>query len=364
MKAIIAAGGHGTLLRPITWTLNKHLIPMRNEPMIWNAIKKISEIGITQIAINVNPGETELQQVCGDGERWGVELTYIEQSGGAVGIGQIVYNAREFIDDDDVLYYLGDNIILGSLQRFVDRFVNDSLDCCLAFARVREPERFGVAMFDKRGKLSGFIEKPEIPPSDLAVTGIYLYKMKPHLEAFRHISPKDSARNEYEITHIHDWLLKNGYPVGYEEITGWWKDTGKAEDLLEGNQLLLNEMTIEEALIDETAQVHETAQLQGRVKVGAHTVIGPCTLIRGPVVIGDGVKISDSFIGPHTSIGNAVTIEGAEIMHSIVMEEAVIKTQKRILDSIIGRGAVLNGEMMGVSGANSMVIGENSTLTL
>lgn len=364
MKAIITAGGHGTRLRPITWTLNKHLIPMRNEPMIWNAIKKISEVGITQIAINVNPGETELQKVCGDGDRWGVELTYIEQTGGAVGIGQIVYNAREFVGEEDVLFYLGDNIILGSLQRFVDRFLNDHLDCCLAFSRVKEPQRFGVAMFNKRGELSGVIEKPEIPPSDLAVTGIYLYKMPAHLKAFEHISQADSHRNEYEISHIHDWLLKNGYKVGYEEITGWWKDTGKAEDLLEGNQLLLNEMTIEEATVDASAEVHESARLQGRVSIGAGTVIGQGTLIRGPVVIGERTHITGAFIGPHTSIGNDVTIEGGEVMHSIIMDEAVIKTRKRIMDSIIGRAAILNGEPVAIQGVHSMVIGQNSTLAL
>ncbi|MEK7529723.1 MAG: sugar phosphate nucleotidyltransferase, partial [Patescibacteria group bacterium] len=257
-----------------------------------------------------------------------------------------------------------DNIILGSLQRFVDRFCADRLDCCLAFARVKEPERFGVAVFNKRGELSGVIEKPAIPPSDLAVTGIYLYNMQAHLKAFEHISQADSHRNEYEISHIHDWLLKNGYKVGYEEITGWWKDTGKAEDLLEGNQLLLNEMTIEEATIDATAEVDKDARLQGRVKIGKGAVIGQGTLIRGPVVIGDRTHITGAFIGPHTSIGNDVIIEGAEIMHSIVMDEAVIKTRKRIMDSIIGKAAILNGEPVAVQGVHSMVIGQNSTLAL
>ena len=134
MKAIIAAGGRGTRLRPITWTMNKHLIPIANEPLIVNAIKKVAAVGITEVAININPGDTEMEAALGDGSTWGVKLTYLEQQGGATGIGVIPYNAREFVGDDDVLFYLGDNIILGSLQRFVDRFKRDDLDCCLAFS--------------------------------------------------------------------------------------------------------------------------------------------------------------------------------------------------------------------------------------
>ncbi|MBI2476843.1 glucose-1-phosphate thymidylyltransferase [Candidatus Uhrbacteria bacterium] len=364
MKAVIAAGGHGTRLRPITWTINKHLIPMRNEPMIFNAIKKIVAAGIQDIAINVNPGDQEIREACGDGSRFGARFVYIEQLGGAIGIGHIVHNAREFIGDDDVLFYLGDNIVLGSLDRFVARFQNDKLDCCLAFSRVADPKRFGVAAFDKKGNLTGFVEKPEIPPSQLAVTGIYLYKMGAHLEAFQHIKREDSNRNEFEITHINDWLLKNGYRVGYEEITGWWKDTGRPEDLLEGNQLLLNEMSIEEAVIDHTVTIDATSRVQGRVRIGAGSVVGPNVLVRGPVIIGENTHVAKAFIGPHTSIGSHVTINGAEIEHSIVMDDARIETRKRIMDSIIGRAASLVSDGLPVANAHSMVIGQNSQLVL
>ena len=358
MKALIAAGGHGTRLRPVTWTVNKHLIPLANEPLLFNAIGKIVGAGITDIAINVNPGETEIQKVIGDGSRWDAKITYIEQQGGPCGIGQIVYNARDFIDGDDILFYLGDNIILGSLKGFVDKFKNEDLDCCLAFADVKDPTRFGVAEYDENGKIAGFIEKPAVPPSSHAVTGIYIYKMAPHLQAFANIEP--SARGEYEITHINDWLLKNGYKVGYEVITGWWKDTGGPHDLLEGNQLLLNEMEVEDGSVDESSSISKEARVQGRVKIGSRCKIGEGVLIRGPVVIGDEVELSKCYIGPHTAIGNKVKVENAEIEHSIVMDDSTVTTSGRIVDSIIGRNVNVVDEKETRPSGKRMVVGENS----
>lgn len=364
MKAIIAAGGHGSRLRPITWTMNKHLIPIANEPLLLNAIKKIAAVGVTEIAINVNPGEEELQKVFGDGSKWGVSLTYIEQSGGACGIGMIPYNAREFLGDGEVLYYLGDNIILGELQRFVDKFRNDDLDCCLAFSKVKDASIFGTPEFDDSGKLVGIVEKPEEPQTDFAVTGIYLYKMEAYLKAFANIKREDSTRNEYEISHIHDWFLKNNYKLGYEEITGWWKDTGMPEDMVEGNQLLLNEMTQADATIDESVTMLEGARIQGRVKIGKNTAIGPNTLIRGPVVIGEDVTIENSFIGPHTSIGSGSRIADSEIEHSIIMNNATVRTHKRIVDSIVGHNAKLVAQDDTYPRGHRMVVGENSYLEL
>ena len=362
MKAVITAGGRGTRLRPITWTLNKHLIPLANEPMLFNAIKKVAAIGVTEIAININPGDTEIAAACGDGSRWGVNLKYIEQAGGAVGVGQIIWNAREFIGEDDVLLYFGDNIVLGTLDRFVNKFRNEQLDCCLAFSRVPDPQRFGVPRFDTSGTLIGVIEKPEEPENDLAVTGIHLYKSPSHYEAFKHINP--SSRGEYEISDIHDWLIKHKYKVGYEEITGWWKDTGKPEDLLEGNQLLLNEMSIDEAVIAPDTHVTEGARIQGRVKIGKGTCVGSDVLIRGPVVIGENVILEHCYIGPHTTVGNDVTIKQAEVEHSIVMEGAYLETSKRILESIVGRNAKVLNDDNQLPRGHKLIVGENSYLEL
>lgn len=362
MKAVITAGGRGTRLRPITWTTNKHLVPLANEPMLFNAFKKIAGVGIKDVAININPGDTEIQRVCGDGSRWGLNLTYLEQEGGAVGVGQIIWNARDFIGDDHVLLYFGDNIVLGELDRLVDRFYSDDLDCCLAFSKVKDPNRFGVPQFNENGELVGVIEKPENPTSDYAVTGIYVYKSQPHCEAFANIKP--SERGEYEISDIHDWMLKNGKKVGYEEVTGWWKDTGKPGDLLEGNQLLLNEMSREEMIIDESVQLGDEVEVQGKVKIGKNTVISGKTLLRGPVVIGDNVRIEGTYIGPHTTIGDNSVISNAEIEHSIIMEGVHISTDKRIVDSIIGKNAIIEHEVATRPRGHRMIIGENSYLEL
>ena len=215
-------------------------------------------------------------------------------------------------------------------------------------------------MFDDNKTLVGVEEKPEHPQTNLAVTGIYLYKMKSYLEAFANISREASKRNEYEITHIHDWFLKNNYKLGYEEITGWWKDTGMPEDMVEGNQLLLNEMTLEEAVIDPTSSLVEDTRIQGRVQMGKDCIIGANVLIRGPVKIGNGVKLENCYIGPHTSVGDGVTIVQAEIEHSIVMSGSVIDTPGRIVDSIIGHNAQVTHAERTFPQGKRMIIGENS----
>ncbi len=362
MKAVIAAGGRGTRLRPITWTLNKHLIPLANEPMLFNAMKKVSAVGITEVAINVNPGEEVIQEVCGDGSKWGVKITYIEQQGGALGVGHILYNARDWIGGDDVLLYFGDNVVLGSLKEMVDRFNNDKLDASFAFVEVEDPQRFGVPEFNEAGELVAIHEKPSSPLSNFAQTGLYIYKMNKYLEAYETIEP--SARGEYEIADINTHIIKNG-SAGYGTMVGWWKDTGTPEALLEGNQLLLNEMTTDEAQIDETIIKLDDVQIQGRVKIGRDSVIGPNVLIRGPVVIGDNVKIQNAYIGPHTTIGDRSMVVGTEVEHSIIMKDTRIETSnKRIVDSIVGPQATIMPENKSFPRGHKLIAGENSYLEL
>lgn len=359
MKAVVTAGGRGTRLRPITWTLNKQLVPLAGEPMLFNAFKKIAAAGITEVAVNVNPGDRTVEDACGDGSRWGLRLTYIEQEGGACGVGQILWSARAFVGTDDVLLYFGDNIVLGSLRPFIERFQSQNLDCCLALSRVNDPGRFGVPELAD-GKLVGVEEKPEHPKSPFAVTGIYLYKMPAYLEAFQHIVP--SARGEYEISDIHDWLIKQGRAVGYEEITGWWKDTGKPEDLLEGNQLLLDEMSREAPVMHETVQVHAAAKVEGWVRAEEGVVIGEGSVVRGPVVLGKGAVVERSFVGPHTAIGAGAKLIGTDIEHSIVMDSAHISAPGRTIDSIIGPHAVVAPCDEGVPSGRRLLVGELSVI--
>lgn len=330
MKALIAAGGRATRMRPISHTTNKHLIPLANEPMIWNALAKIAEAGITDIFINVNPGETELQKAVGDGSRWGVRVTFVEQTGGPKGLAHIVSNAQPYIGDEPFLFYLGDNIILGSLKEFVDTFVSQNLDCLLALSRVKDPQRFGVPEFVD-GKLVRVVEKPEHPKSEFAVAGIYVYSPK-IFEAASAIQP--SGRGEYEISDAHTWLIEHGAQVGTKEITGWWKDTGKHGDLLEGNALLLAESVKVREL--EGATILDNVTLEGGVRIGAGSTIGPNVTIRGPVAIGKDCIVRDATIGAATSIGSGSTIVGADIERSILFRGVSVDCPERIVDSIIG----------------------------
>lgn len=357
MRALITAGGRATRLRPITYTINKHLIPLANKPMIFYAIEKIAAAGIAEIGISVNPGEEELQKAVGDGARWGVKISYIEQKGGPKGVAHVVENAKAFLAGDAFLFYLGDNIILGSLDRFVRKFTEDKLNCLLALSKVKDPQRFGVPEL-KDGRIVRVDEKPSEPKSDYAVTGIYVYDQS-FFEAFAHIQP--SARGEYEISDVHTWLIGNGKAVGYEEITGWWKDTGKPEDLLEGNQLLLNEMADASR---EGAEIDPSAVIQGKVAIGKGAVIGPKVLIRGPVAIGENCRIENSYIGPYTSIGKGVEISSTEIEHSIVFDHADIDCSTRIVDSLIGANASITSAHATLPLGHKLVVGDNAVVEI
>lgn len=360
MKALIAAGGKATRLRPITWTHNKHVIPMANKPMLWYPIKKIVDAGITDIIVNVNPGEMDyMKQHLGDGHELGATITYIEQRGGAKGLAHVVANAEEHLNGERFLFFLGDNIILGSIKRFVDRFEQEQLDCMIALSRVKDPNRFGVPEFHPDGTLKRTIEKPEHPPSPFAVTGIYLFDSK-FFDAFKLMQP--SARGEYEITDVITWYIENGR-VGHEEITGWWKDTGTPDALIEGNALIMDDLS--RADFNVHSELPLGAELQGLVGVGVNTVISPDCLIRGPVVIGDNCCITNSYIGPYTSIGNNVTINASTIEHSIVFKEATIDTQARIDNSIIGVGATLvDHKRSHPQTSHRLVVGDNSFVEL
>lgn len=360
MKAIIAAGGHGTRIRPITWTLNKHLIPLANKPMIVHAIEKIKSAGITQIYININPGDKEMERALGNGSRFGLHLHYVEQKGGAKGVAHIPKNAQAHLSDEPFLFYLGDNIILGELTEFVDRFNNEQLDCLLAFAKVKNPTSFGVPEFNDDGSLKQIIEKPKNPPSDFAVTGIYIFNQD-YFKAFDQIKP--SARGEYEISDINTWFINNNKKVEYQEITGWWKDTGKPSDLLEGNALLLNQMSRKDFI--NRGRVHPQANIQGLVSIGPGSNIDKDTLVRGPVTIGKNCSITNSYVGPYTSIGNNVKIKNAEIEHSIILDDSFIASPRRLIDSIIGRevSVISHQETKPISG-HQLIVGDRSKIEL
>lgn len=237
MKALITSGGRGTRLRPLTHTQNKHLIPIANKPIIHYAIEYCAEAGIKEIGIVYNADSIAIPDALGDGSQFGVRLTFIPQEA-PLGLAHVVKISQDFIGDEPFVFYLGDNMVVGGLKRFIEEFEKNKSNCHLTLAKVKDPQRFGVPELDGN-RIVRIEEKPRHPKSDFAVAGIYIYDSS-IFKAVNNIQP--SARGELEISDAHQYLLDHGYKVTYSEITGWWKDTGKPYDLLEANRLVLDNL--------------------------------------------------------------------------------------------------------------------------
>ena len=356
MKALIAAGGHGTRLRPITFTINKHLFPIANKPMIFYALEKLAETDIKDVAITINDGDETFKKAVGNGKKWGLNITYLVQKGGALGVAHVIKNALDWLGDDDLLFYLGDNVVLAPLKRLIGKFEKEKLDCLLGLSKVSDPERFGVPVFDKNNKILKVEEKPKNPKTNYAVTGIYLYSNKVR-EAVNNIKPSD--RGEFEISDVHTYLIKNNCKVDYEIISGWWKDTGKPSDLLEGSTLILTNIKG-----DIKGKVSKNSRIEAQVKIDKGAKISGDCLIRGPVVIGKNCIIRNATIEPYTSIGDDCVIEGAEISHSIVCNDVNIKGNRRIVDSLIGPNSVITSRTATRPSGHKLILGNNTVVEL
>ncbi|MBI5728225.1 MAG: glucose-1-phosphate thymidylyltransferase [Candidatus Magasanikbacteria bacterium] len=356
-KAILTGGGRATRLYPITTTINKHLIPLANKPMIFHAIEKVVEAGVTEIFINVNPGETQLPDYVGDGGHWGIKIKFFEQTGGPQGIAHVVHEARNFIGDDPFIFYLSDNILLGSLKEMVHEFEHERYDCLLALSKVADPERFGVPFFNEKNELVDIVEKPANPQNNFAVTGLYIYGPKIFFETFPRI--QKSARGEYEISAIHSHFLKAGKRVGYKEITGWWKDTGKSDDLLLANKLLLD------ALPDADFSGRDApagVEVAGRVRVCHGARCRDRVTLRGPGILGENCDLEDCAIGPYVTIGAGATIRGATIDHSMIFENTRIDSRMHFSQSLIGKSVTIriNGRVN--DGPYHLIVGDKSVI--
>lgn len=334
MKALVLSGGKGTRLRPLTYTGAKQLVPVANKPILWYGIEAIVAAGITEIGIIISP-ETgdEVMLKTGDGDRFGAQITYIRQDQPA-GLAHAVKIAQPFLGDAPFVMYLGDNLVQGDLSELVDRFKANTLDALTLLCPVPNPTAFGVAEVDAQGRILRLVEKPKEPPSNLALVGVYLFSKAIH-EAIAQIQP--SARGELEITDAIQKLIDLKKPVEAHQLTGWWLDTGKKDDLLEANRIILD--TCIETSIE--GEVDERSQVLGRVRIGQRSKIVNCT-IRGPVVIGDDCQIENCFIGPYSSISDGVTMVDADIEHSVILKQAkIIGIHQRIVDSVVGRRAQL-----------------------
>jgi glucose-1-phosphate thymidylyltransferase len=354
MKALILSGGKGTRLRPITFTRAKQLVPVANKPILFFAIEAIRDAGITDIGIIVGDTADEVMDAVGDGSRFGVSVTYIPQEA-PLGLAHAVKIAEGFMGDDPFVMYLGDNLIKDGIKPFVDDFRTSSPDAQILLAHVPHANQFGVAELGPEGQVVRLVEKPDDPPSDLALVGVYLFSNS-IFEAVNAIEP--SPRGELEITDAIQWLVDNGRTVRPHVIGGWWKDTGKLEDMLEANRIMLDVIET-----DVRGDTDGGCQLHGRVRVGEGSVLRNST-VRGPVAIGEGCEITDAYIGPYTSVGDGCKIIGSEVEHSILLRDARLEgVGPRVADSLLGVNAVVR-RTPSVQAAVRVMIGDNSEVDL
>ena len=327
MKALILSGGKGTRLRPITHTSAKQLVPIANKPILFYGIEAIRAAGITEVGIVVGDTEAEIRAAVGDGSAFGVKTTYIRQDA-PLGLAHAVKVSRSFLGDDTFVMYLGDNLILDGITPLVEEFRRDRPNSQILLAHVPHPEEFGVAELDG-DRVKRLVEKPKQPKSDLALVGVYMFDPT-IFEAVDGIKP--SFRNELEITDAIQYLIDHGREVRHHIIDGWWKDTGKLEDILEANRMVLSraKRSIRGTLDAET-------RAEGEVIVPAGTVVRN-SILRGPLTLGERCVIENAYIGPFSSIYDDVTIRNSEIEHSIVLERCSIEdVPVRIEASLIGK---------------------------
>lgn len=334
MKGLILSGGAGTRLRPITHTSAKQLVPIANKPILFYGIEAMALAGIKEIGIIIGETGKEIRAAVGDGSRFGVEVTYIPQDA-PLGLAHCVLIAKDFLGDDDFVMYLGDNMLEQGLTEFVTEFerareVGGPLapTAQILLSHVDDPRQFGVAEVDSNGHVKRLVEKPQDPPSDLALVGVYLFDKTVH-DAVRAIKP--SARGELEITDAIQWIVDQGHTVHHRILQGWWLDTGKKDPLLECNRLVLEVLTPRN-----DGDVDAATQIEGRVIIGKGAVVRN-SRIRGPVVIGEGAKIDHSYIGPFTSLGHDCVVTRSEMEHSVILDRSSIIDISRLTDSLIGR---------------------------
>jgi glucose-1-phosphate thymidylyltransferase len=331
MKGLILSGGRGTRLRPITYTRAKQLVPVANKPVLFYGLEALVAAGIRDIGIVVGETHAEIRDAVGDGSTWDARVTYIEQDAPR-GLAHAVLISESFIGDDPFVMYLGDNLLNRGIARLVEEFDRERPAAQILLAHVPDPQMFGVAELAD-GRVIRLVEKPAEPRSDLALVGVYMFGGDV-FESVKQIRP--SARGELEITDAIQHLIDRGLAVRPQIVEGWWKDTGKLEDLLEANRLILD--TLQPCV---HGTVDADSRLEGKVTVAPGAVIER-SVVRGPAIIGAGARIIQAYVGPFTAIGDRAEIRESEIEHSIVLEDArITDLAARIEDSLIGRNVTI-----------------------
>ena len=353
LKGLILSGGKGTRLRPITHTSAKQLVPVANKPVLFYGLEALAEAGIREVGIIVAP-ETrdEIRAAAGDGSRFGLELTYIEQDQ-PLGLAHAVLTAEPYLGDRPFVMYLGDNLLRDGVVELVDTFREEQPDALILLTPVPDPQNYGVAELND-GRVTRLVEKPAQPGTNLALVGVYMFTPV-IFEAARAIEP--SWRGELEITDAIQVLLDGGRRVDPHIVHGWWKDTGQVQDMLEANRLILDDVhgRVEGELVD--------SRVEGRVVIEAGARLERTT-VRGPAMIGAGSRLSDAYVGPYTAIGSGVEISSAELEHSIVLSDSVVRDLEfRIEASLIGKNVRI-GRGPALPKAYRFVVGDNAEIAI
>jgi len=353
MKGVILHGGAGTRLRPLTFSGPKQLVPIANKPVSQYVLEDLRDSGVRDIAVVLGETYPELvREYYGDGGRFNVKITYIYQ-GRPLGIAHAVGLCEKFIGQDPFIVYLGDNLLQYGIKKYIEEFIKGDYDAYILLKEVEDPTRFGVAKFNENGKLIGLIEKPKAPPSKYALVGVYFFEPI----VFNIIKClKPSWRGELEITDAIQLMIYRGYRVGYGFVEGWWIDTGKKDDILYANMLILDER----AQRDVKGEL-VNSRVEGRVSIGEDTKVVEST-IRGPAVIGGSCLIEGSYIGPYTSIGDRSRILKSSIEHSVILENASIENVDRLEESLIGRNAKIVKNK--IRGAVKLNVGDYSEVEI
>ena len=354
MKGIILHGGHGTRLRPLTHTGPKQLLPIANKPMSQFGLESIRDAGITEIAIIIGGiGSQKVKEYYGDGKKFGVKITYVEQDEPR-GIAHAISLCKEFIGTDKFLTFLGDNILLDDISNYVREFQESDADASIILCEVDNPTRFGIADI-KNGKIKKILEKPKEPPTNLAVIGVYLLTPK-IFDIINRLKP--SWRNELEITDALQMLLDENNKIIYNTVSENWKDTGTPEDIIQANDIILREL--EPYFLGEK---EDGVIMNGKIMVGKNTKIKKDVILNGPVIIGENCLIESGIIGPNTSIGNCSRISKCNLNNSIVMENCEIECNYEIKNSIISKNSkILQTENLNVE--KVFLLGEGTKIIL
>ena len=353
MKALVLSGGLGTRLRPLSHSMPKQLVPVANRPVLFHCLEKISEAGITETGIILGDRGGEIMASVGDGSEFNMKVTYIPQDAPR-GLAHCVAIARDFLRDDDFVMYLGDNVLTTGITDMADDFRRRRPDVQLAVAKVSEPSEYGIAELDPDGRVISLVEKPSQPRSDLALIGVYFFRLAIH-EAVRKIRP--SWRGELEITDAVQWLLGQGRTVRADVYPGYWKDTGRIDDLLKCNRLLL-----EEAQTSLRGEIDQESEIRGPVMVEPGARVSRSRIV-GPAIIGADSVIADSYVGPFTAVGSGCVLAEASIEYSIVLDGASIREIRSLQGSLIGRATEIEASSLDYR-RHRMILGDHAKVDL